>query len=316
LIACKVLLSCQLSLQNRLTVTAKSNADPTQTATATVTLLPVVTVTVLPSTVTLLPSSPPQQFTATVTGSGNTGVTWSLSPQVGSISAAGSYTAPSSVASQQTVTVTAKSNADPTKTGTAAITLLPLATQTLATFQLNELFSASWSDQPIEFRYDGGKPAATTRMIGPNGTEVPFQWVSSCSDTAAVNGCILVRGNLPAGATYTWTLQSGASASAVPANPVQLVQAGSNWELTNGLTGIRLVAAGANPNKMVPFEGLNHSPWEFALNQLRPKHPEDVEIIKAMLKAGADPNAASGEAANHQQLRSTSALSFAYVRPS
>lgn len=57
----------------------------------------------------------------------------------------------------------------------------------------------------------------------------------------------------------------------------------------------KLLAAGANPNKMVPFEGLNHSPWEFALNQLRPKHPEDVEIIKAMLKAGADPMVAWGE---------------------
>jgi ankyrin repeat protein len=57
----------------------------------------------------------------------------------------------------------------------------------------------------------------------------------------------------------------------------------------------KLLASGANPNKMVPFEGLNHSPWERALNQLRPKHPEDVEIIRAMLKAGANPMAAWGE---------------------
>jgi ankyrin repeat protein len=57
----------------------------------------------------------------------------------------------------------------------------------------------------------------------------------------------------------------------------------------------RLLASGANPNKMVPYEGLNHSSWERVLNQLRPKHPEDVEIIKAMLRHGANPMAAWGE---------------------
>jgi hypothetical protein len=53
--------------------------------------------------------------------------------------------------------------------------------------------------------------------------------------------------------------------------------------------------AEVNPNKMVPYEGLNHSPWERVLNQLRPKHPEDVEIIKAMLRHGANPMVAWGE---------------------
>ena len=52
-------------------------------------------------------------------------------------------------------------------------------------FQLTEMFGISWPDQPIEFRYDGGQPPANTRMIGPGGAEVPFQWVSSCSDASA-----------------------------------------------------------------------------------------------------------------------------------
>jgi ankyrin repeat protein len=57
----------------------------------------------------------------------------------------------------------------------------------------------------------------------------------------------------------------------------------------------RLLAAGADPNKMVPFEDLYHAPWEIALTHLRPEHRETVEIVKAMLKAGANPAIAWGQ---------------------
>lgn len=67
-----------------------------------------------------------QQFTATVTNSGNTAVTWTISPSgVGAIDSSGLYTAPASNASQQTVTVTATSQADNTKSASAIMTLLP-----------------------------------------------------------------------------------------------------------------------------------------------------------------------------------------------
>jgi hypothetical protein len=131
--------------------------------------------------------------------------------------------------------------------------------QTLATFQMSELFGVAWPDQPIEFRYDGGRPpASTTRMLGPSGSEVPFQWVSSCSDTTATKGCILVRSGLAANTVSTWTLQSGVAPSASVSNPVQLTQAGSNYEITNGLTGVRIVTAGANPApfNLAPIQGI------------------------------------------------------------
>jgi ankyrin repeat protein len=69
----------------------------------------------------------------------------------------------------------------------------------------------------------------------------------------------------------------------------------------------RLLAAGADPNKMVSFEGLYHAPWEIALTHLRPEHPETVEIVKAMLARGANPaiawgqNIARGAALTYQQ---------------
>ncbi len=57
-----------------------------------------------------------------------------------------------------------------------------------------------------------------------------------------------------------------------------------------------LLDSGANPNAMVKYQdGLYQSPWRLVLKQLRPKHPEDVVIVKAMLKAGADPALAWGE---------------------
>lgn len=56
-----------------------------------------------------------------------------------------------------------------------------------------------------------------------------------------------------------------------------------------------LLGAGANPNLMAPYEGLHHSPWEIALKQARPGHPEHVAIVQAMLDAKANPRWAYGE---------------------
>jgi len=53
------------------------------------------------------------------------GVRWSIRPEVGRISPSGLYTAPSSIANRQTVEVTAISEADPTKSFRATITLIP-----------------------------------------------------------------------------------------------------------------------------------------------------------------------------------------------
>jgi len=61
-------------------------------------------------------------FAASVTGTGNTAVAWSLSSAVGAV-VNGVYTAPATIGSPQTVTLTASSVADPTKFATATISL-------------------------------------------------------------------------------------------------------------------------------------------------------------------------------------------------
>lgn len=91
---------------------------------AVVTLIPG-GVLVSPSFVYMVPSNAstePQQFTASGAGLGGDGVTWSIAPQVGSISFDGLYTPPwSGVQGLQAVTITATSKADPNVLGTALV---------------------------------------------------------------------------------------------------------------------------------------------------------------------------------------------------
>ncbi len=70
-----------------------------------------------------------QTFMASVSGSTNTAVTWSVSggSSNGTISAAGVYTAPATVPSPATVTVTAASQADSSKSGSATVTVVAVA---------------------------------------------------------------------------------------------------------------------------------------------------------------------------------------------
>ena len=74
-------------------------------------------VTLSPLSATLAGSGT-QQFTATPSA-----VAWSLAPPLGTVSASGLYTAPATIAKQQTVTLTATSTSDATQFATAIITL-------------------------------------------------------------------------------------------------------------------------------------------------------------------------------------------------
>ena len=110
------------NVTTKTTLTVTVTASDGSTATAQVTLVPTFSITVSPSAVTLTEGGN-QQFTATVTGTSNASVTWSISPQVGTIYPNGYYQAPTPISTSQKITVTATSVADTTKSGTATITL-------------------------------------------------------------------------------------------------------------------------------------------------------------------------------------------------
>lgn len=110
-------------------VKATSKANTSKSGTATITLFSPIAVSVSPQAAELYPGGT-QQFKATVTGSTVTTVTWSITgggcsgTGCGTISSTGLYTAPAVAPNPDTVTVRAKSTADPSASGTAAVTLL------------------------------------------------------------------------------------------------------------------------------------------------------------------------------------------------
>ncbi len=103
------------------------------------TVPPMISVQVAPATANV-GTNQTQQFTATVSGTTNTTVTWQVSStsasaaSIGTISASGLYTAPTTVPTGGTVTITATSQADNTKSDstTVTITTAPVISITLS----------------------------------------------------------------------------------------------------------------------------------------------------------------------------------------
>ena len=159
-------------------------------------LVPHVALTVTPSDATLY-NGQTQQFSANVTGNPDTAVTWSLSPApstlfpngLGTINAAGMYTAPANITNGQAVLVTATSAANSTVNATATVNLLPAQPTTIniglsATspvyFPNTSQLSATVSDSSLPA---GQTPAVQWSQISGPGTIV-FSNAQAISTTA------------------------------------------------------------------------------------------------------------------------------------
>jgi hypothetical protein len=129
-----------LPASNPVTLTATSDADPSRNGTAVVTVTSSgggpIAITISPAYGYVPPSGPSPsqlQFAAQVTGNSETAVTWSVQSGVvgsgcggtacGTINAAGLYTAPNVAPSPNAISVIATSNADPTKSGMASVSI-------------------------------------------------------------------------------------------------------------------------------------------------------------------------------------------------
>jgi hypothetical protein len=172
------------------TVVATSLADLTQSGSASVTIGAVsVAVTVSPATVTVVQSQT-QQFSAVVTGSSNTGVTWKVSgagctaAACGTITSGGFYTAPAAIPNPSQVAVTATSIASPTKSASSKVTI-ESATSVLV--------SVSPSTAQV---FVGGQQQFSATVTGTTNTSV--KW------TVAGTGCAgLVCGSISSTGLYT-----------------------------------------------------------------------------------------------------------------
>jgi large repetitive protein len=110
-----------------------------------------------------------QQFGATVTGTANLAVTWTYSPQVGTLvtsgATAGLYTAPSSITTAQKILVTATRVADPTQASTAIVNLVPPFSPILVNAggaAYTDTLAQTWS---ADKGFSGGSAASTSSNI-------------------------------------------------------------------------------------------------------------------------------------------------------
>lgn len=139
-------------------------------------------------------------FSATVTGTANQAVTWSISPPgQGSITSAGVYTAPATIASPATVTVTATSVADGAKSASTVVQLgffTPIRVNAGGPSHIDPL-GVAWS---ADTGYDQG--STYSAATPPTGTLTPYLYQSEHFN----RGPFQYKFNVPNG-TYTVTLK-------------------------------------------------------------------------------------------------------------
>ncbi len=124
-------------------IVATPLADPAKAAAFSVTVLPIITVSITPSSASV-PLGTAQTFQAMVTGALDSTVTWDVNGVVGGNATVGkilnsqtspdstTYTAPQIVPARGSLTVHARSNSDPSFSGSAAVTLLSAISVNLA----------------------------------------------------------------------------------------------------------------------------------------------------------------------------------------
>ncbi|MGH9394938.1 MAG: hypothetical protein ACRD1E_12260, partial [Terriglobales bacterium] len=205
------------------TVTATSVQDPTRSASAEVDFVQPILVSIDPASATIsLGASQP--FKATVTGTSNTSVTWSVNgvaggnTTLGTINPAGTYTAPTTLPAPASETITATSAADATISATASITLqVPPADFTLSpantTLTLGKAQSGQVAFQvdvtagfshPIAFSVTG-QPVNVTAVVNP-GSVTASGPVNLTLATASIS---LAAAGVPVTVTATSTDANG-----------------------------------------------------------------------------------------------------------
>lgn len=172
---------------NQIQITAVSVANSSISASTTITLGSNISVTTSPHSVSMYPGQT-QQFSVDVQNAVNVAVTWEVNGVVGGTAATGSitgnglYTAPTTVSSATMITVSAVSVADPTKSGSAAISISPAVsvsvTPLVATvFTGNTLqFSVSvqnTSNTSVTWQIGSGQGAAQVGTISSSGLYTP-----------------------------------------------------------------------------------------------------------------------------------------------
>ena len=233
-----------------------------------------------------VPVGATRQFTATVTNTSTTAVTWSVNgtpggdPTVGTISAAGLYTAPAAVPASA-VTVRATSVADPTVSGAASVTVSPppppVVTINPAVASLNVKttlqFSASVSG--------AANPAVTWSVNGVAGGNSVFGTITAGGLYAAP---VAVPG--PAAVTVRATSVADVTASAAAVVTVTQPPGGGVSQGTPNLAAGRFLdqaAYGPTPAELAHVKAIGVSAWldeQFALAETPVTNPGGMNMAQ------------------------------------
>ena len=229
-------------------ISAVADANTSISASASVMVTPIVSVTVSPHSAAV-ETSQTLQLSATVVNTSNQAVTWQVNGVVGgnstsgTIDANGLYTAPGSVPSPATVTVTAISVADPTKSDSASLTisLTPVLSvnppQATVVVTNQQPFTASISglaDQSVTWGVSGtGCSGATCGTIDASGlytapASVPNPAIVTITATSQADNTVTGT------ATVTVIAQLGVSIS--PPGPIT-IQEGNTQMFTATVVG-------------------------------------------------------------------------------
>jgi hypothetical protein len=127
-----------------------------------------------------------------------------------------------------------------------AIGCCAVASAQIETFTIREEFGVSHPHQIIDFDLHSKPDPHNSYVIGPDGTEVPFQLLR--------DGRIAVETDLPARGEKTWRLYQGHAWRGSPGG-VTVTTTATGYELTNGLTGIRIPRSAA---ELAPVQGVRY----------------------------------------------------------
>jgi len=214
---------------------------------------PPITITVLPASANVSPGAS-QQFTATVTGTTNTAVTWQVNgatggnSTVGTITNTGFYTAPGSIPNPATVTVKAVSSANTPDSGSSMVTIASQSNSTVAVspvavsleiFTMQQ-FSATINGQPstaVTWQVDGvAGGGTTTGTISPSGLySAPHSLSNSIIPANSAPVTVQIRAVSTANASNagTATVTLTVPNQSTQTKPIVLGSSGSNVNDTN-----------------------------------------------------------------------------------
>ena len=207
-------------------VMATSIADSSKTAMATVTIAaapPAISVGISPNNTTTTTSGT-VQFTASVTGSTNTAVTWSVAAGGGTVSTGGRYTAPSTAG---TASVVATSVADPRSSALANVTINAPATV---------LLSASPTSVSFGSVLVGASASHAVTLSNTGNSAVRISSASFTGSGFGLSG-LTFPFTLAAAASQNASLTFAPSGSGTASGSVSFVSNATNSPATVALTG-------------------------------------------------------------------------------